>query len=209
MILAPSSKPEKVVIERGPNILPLPTRGAIEDSLEGSVLLKVGDNITTDHILPAGAKVLPLRSNIPAISEYVFERVDPGFAKRAKEMQGGFVVGGENYGQGSSREHAAMAPMYLGIKAILAKSYSRIHRSNLINFGILPLVFRDPSEFETIQPEDRLRISHLRKDLGVNGSLKIENMTRQRFFEVSHGLNQREIDILLAGGLLNYTRKHS
>jgi aconitate hydratase len=134
--------------------------------------------------------------------------VDPGFVKRAREMEGGFVVGGENYGQGSSREHAAMAPMYLGIKAILAKSYSRIHRSNLINFGILPLVFRDPNEFETIQPEDRLRISHLRKDLGVNGSLKIENMTHQRFFEVSHGLNQREIDILLAGGLLNYTREH-
>jgi aconitate hydratase len=168
----------------------------------------VGDNITTDHILPAGANVLPLRSNIPAISEYVFERMDPGFAKRAKQMQGGFVVGGENYGQGSSREHAAMAPMTLGIKAILAKSYARIHRSNLINFGILPLVFRDPNEFETIQPGDRLRISHLRKDLGVNGSLKIENMTHQKFFEVSHGLNQREIDILLAGGLLNYTREH-
>jgi aconitate hydratase len=208
MILSPSSKPEKVVIERGPNIQPLPTRGALEDCLKGSVLLKVGDNITTDHILPAGAKILPLRSNIPAISEYVFERVDPGFAKRAREMRGGFVVGGENYGQGSSREHAAMAPMTLGVKAILAKSYARIHRSNLINFGILPLVFKDPNEFEKIQPGDRLRISHLRMDLRVNGFLKIENITRQRTFEVSHGLNQREIDILLAGGLLNYTREH-
>jgi len=209
MILAPSSKPEKVVIERGPNILPLPTRGAIEDSLEGSVLLKVGDNITTDHILPAGAKVLPLRSNIPAISEYVFERMDPGFAKRAKETGGGFVVGGENYGQGSSREHAAMAPMYLGIKAILAKSYARIHRSNLINFGILPLVFKDPNEFEKIQPGDRLRISHLRNDLRVSRLLSIENVTQQKVLEVSHGLNERERDILLAGGLLNFTKEHS
>jgi aconitate hydratase len=207
MILPASPTPEKVVVERGPNIRPLPTRGALEDCLEGSVLLKVGDNITTDHILPAGAKVLPLRSNIPAISEYVFERVDPGFAKRAREMEGGFVVGGENYGQGSSREHAAMAPMTLGIKAILVKSYARIHRSNLINFGILPLVFKDPAEFETIQPGDQLRLSHLRSSLRVDGFLKIENITQQRTFEVSHGLNQREIDILLAGGLLNYTRE--
>ncbi len=208
MILPASLTPEKVVIERGPNIRPLPTRGALEDCLEGSVLLKVGDNITTDHILPAGTKVLPLRSNIPAISEYVFERVDPGFAKKAREMGGGFVVGGENYGQGSSREHAAMAPMTLGIKAILVKSYARIHRSNLINFGILPLVFKDPNEFEKIQPGDRLRISHLRSSLRVDGFLKIENITQQRTFEVSHGLNQREIDISLAGGLLNYTREH-
>jgi aconitate hydratase len=208
MILPPSSKPEKVVIARGPNILPLPTRGALEDSLEGSVLLKVRDNITTDHILPAGAKVLPLRSNISAVSEYVFEQVDPSFAKRAREMGGGFVVGGENYGQGSSREHAAMAPMYLGIKAILTKSYARIHRSNLINFGILPLIFEDPNEFEKIESGDRLRISHLRNSLRVNGFLKIENITQQRTFEVSHGLNQREIDILLAGGLLNYTKDH-
>jgi aconitate hydratase len=208
MILPGSPTPEKVVIERGPNIRPLPTRGALEDCLEGSVLLKVGDNITTDHILPAGAKILPLRSNIPAISEYVFERVDPGFARRAREMGGGFVVGGENYGQGSSREHAAMAPMTLGIKAILVKSYARIHRSNLINFGILPLVFKDPAEFETIQPGDQLRLSHLRSSLRVDGFLKIENITQQRTFDVSPGLNQREIDILLAGGLLNYTREH-
>ncbi len=123
----------------------------------------MGDNITTDDILPAGAKVLPLRSNIPAISEFLFERVDASFAKRAKEMGGGFVVGGENYGQGSSREHAAMAPMYLGIKAILARSYARIHRSNLINFGILPLTFKDPGEFQNVQQGDRLRISRSSK----------------------------------------------
>ncbi len=208
MILPASSNPEKVVIERGPNIRPLPTRGALEDSLEGSVLLKVGDNITTDHILPAGAKVLPFRSNIPAIAEYVFERVDPGFAKKAREMGGGFVVAGENYGQGSSREHAAMAPMYLGIKAIVVKSFARIHRSNLINFGILPLVFKDPNEFEKIQPGDKLRMSNLRNDLRVDRLLSIENVTRQITIEVSHGLNERERDILLAGGLLNYTKEN-
>jgi len=208
MILPPCSKPEKVIIEGGPNIRPLPRRGALEDSLEGVVLLKVGDHITTDHILPAGAHVLRLRSNIPAISEHVFGGVDSSFSKRAREAGGGFVVGGENYGQGSSREHAAMAPMTLGIKAILVKSYARIHRSNLINFGILPLVFKDPNEFERIQSGDRLHIDRLRSNLRVNGFLEIENRTQQRTFEVSHGLNQREIDILLAGGLLNYTREH-
>jgi aconitate hydratase len=206
MILPPSSRPEKVVIERGPNIKPLPTRGRLEDLIEGSVLLKVGDNITTDDILPAGAKVLSFRSNIPAISEYLFERVDANFAKRAREQGGGYVVGGENYGQGSSREHAAMAPMYLGVKVILAKSYARIHRSNLINFGILPLTFEEGDEFQRIQQGDRLRITSLRNGLKVNGLLKIENVTQNRVFEVSHGLNQREIEILFSGGLLNYTR---
>jgi aconitate hydratase len=208
LILPPSSKPEEVAIERGPNIRSLPTRGPLEDLMEGSVMLKVGDNITTDHILPAGAKVLPLRSNIPAISEYLFERVDPVFHKRAKEMGGGFVVAGENYGQGSSREHAALAPMYLGIKAILTKSYARIHRSNLINFGILPLIFKDPDEFSAIQQGDRLRITDLRSKLEEGGPLKIENVTKGRVFEVSHGLNSREREVLLAGGLLNYTRNH-
>jgi aconitate hydratase len=208
MILLPSSRPEKVLIERGPNIRPLSTRGPLEDSLEGSVLLKVGDDITTDHILPAGAKILPLRSNIPAISEYTFGQMDPSFAKKARQMGGGFVAGGENYGQGSSREHAAMAPLYLGIKAILVKSYARIHRSNLINFGILPLVFRNQDEFQRIQQGDQLRIRHLRSELKVNSLLKIENTTQHRTFDVSHGLNQREIDIVLAGGLLNYTREH-
>ena len=208
LIIPPSSKPEKVVIERGPNIKPLPLRGPLEDSLEGSVILKVKDNITTDEILPAGAKVLPLRSNIPAISEYLFERIDASFVKRAKQLGGGFVVGGENYGQGSSREHAALVPMYLGIKAILAKSYARIHRSNLINFGVLPFTFKDPDEFIRIQQGDRLRIANLRIGIQEEDLLKIENVTQQRVFEVSHGLNSRERKILLAGGLLNYTLNH-
>ncbi len=206
LILPPSSKPEKVVVERGPNIKPLPTREALEDNIEGKVILKVGDNITTDHILPAGARVLPLRSNIPAIAKHLFERLDPDFFKKAKELGGGFVLGGENYGQGSSREHAALAPMYLGIKAILTKSYARIHRSNLINFGVLPLTFKDPDDFSKIQPGDHLRMTHLRSELQGEGLLKIENVTQQRVFEVSHGLSSREREILLAGGLLNYIR---
>jgi aconitate hydratase len=205
LILSPPSKPEKVAIERGPNIKPLPLRGPLEDFMEGSVILKVGDNITTDDILPAGARVLPLRSNIPAISEYLFERIDARFVKRTKQLEGGFVVGGENYGQGSSREHAALAPMYLGIKALLTKSYARIHRSNLINFGILPLTFKDPDEFSRIQQGDSLRITNLRKGLEADGLLTIENETQKRSFEVLHGLNQREMEILLAGGLLNHS----
>jgi aconitate hydratase len=209
LILPPSSKPEKVVIERGPNIKPLPLRGPLEDRMEGSVLLKVGDNISTDDILPAGAKVLPLRSNIPAISKHLFERLDPDFFKKARELGGGFVLGGENYGQGSSREHAALAPMYLGIKAILTKSYARIHRSNLINFGILPLTFKDTEEFLKIQQGDHLRMTHLRNAIQGEGFLKIENVTQKRMFEVSHGLSSRERKILLAGGLLNYTRNRA
>jgi aconitate hydratase len=206
MILPPSSNPEGVAIERGPNIRPLPIRGPLEDIMQGEVILKMGDNITTDHILPAGAKVLPLRSNIPLISEYLFERIDASFAKRAKQLGGGFVVGGENYGQGSSREHAALAPMYLGIKAILAKSYARIHRSNLINFGILPLRFKDPEDYQKIQQGDHLQIKDIRVKLKENGFLEIENVTQQRAFEVTPDLNPREKEILLAGGLLNYTR---
>jgi predicted aconitate hydratase len=209
LILLPSSKPEKVVIERGPNIKPLPIRGPLEDRMEGSVLLKVGDNISTDDILPAGARVLPLRSNIPAISKHLFERLDPDFFKKAKDLGGGFVLGGENYGQGSSREHAALAPMYLGIKAILTKSYARIHRSNLINFGILPLTFKDTEEFLKIQQGDQLRMTHLRNAIQEEGFLKIENVTQKRMFEVSHGLSSREREILLAGGLLNYTRNRA
>jgi aconitate hydratase len=207
LILCPSSKPEEVVIERGPNIQPFPTQGRLEDSIEGSVILKVGDNITTDHILPAGARVLPLRSNIPAISEFLFERVDPDFHERARELGGGFIVGGENYGQGSSREHAAMAPMFLGIKAILAKSYARIHRSNLINFGIIPLTFKEGDDFLKIQQGDHLRMTHLRSGLQEGGFLRVENVTQQRVFEASHGLNSREKEILLDGGLLNYIRE--
>jgi aconitate hydratase len=208
MILRPSKNPIKVVVERGPNIRTLPIQKPLENVIEGPVLLKVGDNITTDHILPAGAKILPLRSNIPAISKHLFERVDPAFYERAERSGGGFVVGGENYGQGSSREHAALAPMYLKIKAILAKSYARIHRANLINFGILPLLFKDREEFKNIQQGDQLKIESVHNRLRVSSTLIVKNVTQGRDFEVHHGFNQREIDILFAGGSLNYTRNH-
>lgn len=208
MILPPSSMPEKVSIDRGPNIQPLPLRGPLEDFLEGVVLLKVGDNITTDDILPAGNKVLPLRSNIPAISEHVFERIDETFAARARQAGGGFVVAGNNYGQGSSREHAALAPMYLGVKAILAKSYARIHRANLINFGILPLMFRDKADFEKVEQGDHLRLREIRDTLRKGSGLEVENATKGWRLEISHELSGREVEILLAGGLLNYIRSH-
>lgn len=207
LILPPASKPETIVVERGPNIQSLPLRGPLEDVIEGFVILKVGDNITTDHILPAGARILPLRSNIPAISKHLFERVAPDFFKKTREMGGGFILGGENYGQGSSREHAALAPMYLGIKAIITKSYARIHRSNLINFGVLPLTFKDPDEFLKIRQEDHLRITDLRRAIQGESFLRVENTTQKRMFEVSHGLNTREREVLLAGGLLNYIRR--
>ena len=146
----PPDEAAKVEILRGPNIKPLPEFNPLPSSVDGEVLIKVGDNITTDHIMPAGAKILPLRSNIPAISEYVFSQVDEGFPGRAKEKNGGFIIGGENYGQGSSREHAALAPKYLGVKAVIVKSFARIHRANLVNFGILPLTFKDPSDYEIV-----------------------------------------------------------
>ncbi|MCX8117002.1 MAG: aconitate hydratase [Desulfobacterota bacterium] len=207
MILSPSPDPEKVVIERGPNIKPLPTKAPLEDEIEGEVLIKVGDHITTDHILPAGSKVLPLRSNIPAISRYLFEKVDPEFYERAMERGGGIIVGGENYGQGSSREHAALAPMFVGIRAVLAKSYARIHRSNLINFGILPLLFKDGKDYDLVEQGDRIRMEKVCDRLRKEEVLVIQNVTKGTAFEALHGLDHREVEIVLAGGLLNYARQ--
>ena len=166
----------------------------IRDRMKGGVLIKLGDNITTDHILPGGAKVLPLRSNIPAISEYVFSQVDSTFAARAKEKKGGFIVGGENYGQGSSREHAAIAPMYLGVRAVIAKSFARIHRANLINFGIAPMEFADASDYSKLDQGDSLELNFDRKEITNKGiKLKCE-------------LSKRQEAILRAGGLLNYIK---
>ena len=156
MIIPPTRK--KVDVVRGPNIKPLPIKDKLSDKITGKVLLKVEDNITTDHIMPAGAKILPLRSNVPAISEYVFSVIDTDFPKRAKELGGGFVVGGANYGQGSSREHAALAPMYLGVRAVLTKSFARIHLANLINFGILPLNFANENDYGKVDQGDELEL---------------------------------------------------
>jgi len=207
MILPPPVKSEKVEIIRGPNIQPLPARKALGPGLKGEVLLKVEDNVTTDHIMPAGSNILPLRSNIPAISEYVFSPIDPGFAARAREKKGGFVVGGENYGQGSSREHAALAPMYLGLKAVIAKSFARIHRANLINFGILPLLFGNPGDYATIAQGDVLEIPNLQKALkkGLD-KVELKNLSRNKACILTLNFSARERDVLAAGGLLNLTR---
>jgi aconitate hydratase len=205
MILPPApGGPEEVEIIRGPNIAPLPTRGPLEDNIRGQVLLVTGDNVTTDDIMPAGARILPLRSNIPAISRYVFSRLDPGFASRAAQAGGGFVVGGANYGQGSSREHAALAPMALGVKAILARSFARIHHANLVNFGILPLKL--PETISVAQGDD-LEIRGVRTAIASGKPLAVTNLTRGQTFDVACELTPRQARILLAGGLLNYIRE--
>ena len=210
LIIAPSPEPENVEVFRGPNIKPLPINSPMQESLSGKVLLKVGDNISTDHIMPAGAKVLPLRSNIPAISEHVFAGVDPTFPSRAKAAGGGFVVGGENYGQGSSREHAALAPMYLGLKAVLVVSFARIHRENLINFGILPLTFVNADDTVNVGQEDELEILNIRETLKNRETVvKILNKTTGQTVEARHDLTPRQIDIMLAGGMLNYIKHKS
>ena len=207
MILEPSREPERVKILRGPNIKPLPRREALPEEMSGTVLIKLGDNISTDTIMPAGAEILPLRSNIPAISKYVFHHVDPNFSKRAKENNGGFIIGGENYGQGSSREHAAIAPMYLGIKAVIAKSFARIHRTNLINFGILPLRFANPSDYETIEEGAEITLPRIRAQLEEEKTKRVIAMVNGRSIALTHEYTPRQIEILKSGGLLNYTKR--
>lgn len=203
MIIPPTRK--KVEVIRGPNIQPLPTKDKLPDKLTGKVLLKVEDNITTDHIMPAGAKILPLRSNVPAISEFVFSAIDADFPKRAKESGGGFIVGGANYGQGSSREHAALAPMYLGVKAVLTKSFARIHLANLINFGILPLNFTNENDYSKIDQEDELELDVSQ----LNGNLTLKNITKGIDIPIKHSLTSRDIAILKAGGSLGYAKSNA
>lgn len=213
MIINPSDDPNEIEIIRGPNIAPLPDFKPLQDNLKLKALIKLEDNITTDHIMPAGAKILPFRSNLPKISEFVFEQIDPEFSKRAldaKEEGGGLIIGGENYGQGSSREHAALAPMYLGIKAVLTKSFARIHRDNLVNFGILPLTFIDASFYEKINQGDVLEILNIKTSLkGDKTPIMIKNLTQNFDFSVTHDLSERERKILLAGGKLNYTKQQT
>ncbi|MCD6384820.1 aconitate hydratase [Candidatus Sumerlaeota bacterium] len=203
----PPRKRKKVKVIKGPNIKYAPVKEPLPESFMVEVLLKVGDNITTDHIMPAGAKILPLRSNIPVISEYVFSGVDPEFSKRALQKGGGIIVGGENYGQGSSREHAALAPMYLGIKAVLARSFARIHWQNLVNFGILPLVFVDSADYEQLKQGDILDFSDVRRQLLEGDVITAKVVTQNRTVQFQHSLSERQKQIILAGGLLNYTRQ--
>jgi aconitate hydratase len=206
MILPPAENPEEVEVIRGPNIKPLPEFRPLPDAIEGRVLIKVGDNVTTDEISPAGAAILPLRSNLPAISEYVFNLVDPDFVRRAKAWGGGFIVGGVNYGQGSSREHAALSPMYLGVEAVIAKSFSRIHRANLVNMGVLPLVFAGEADYEGIAQGDAWEIAGVHAALETGEALTVRNLTQGGTFTLTHDLTERQAAIILAGGLLNYIK---
>jgi aconitate hydratase len=204
-ILPPAPDPAQVQIRRGPNIKPLPTRGPLEDPIAGEVLIKLGDNISTDTILPAGAQVLPLRSNIPAIAEFVFHYPDPTFVGRAKAKGGGIIVAGQNYGQGSSREHAAMCPMYLGVKAILAKSFARIHHDNLVNFGVMPLTFADEADYEAVAPGDVLEMRDIGRQVRDGASrLDIQNLSNGATIPTHLNLLPRLRQVLLAGGLLNF-----
>ncbi len=206
LILAPDEDGSNVEIKRGPNIKPLPLNEGISGKIEGTVVLKVEDDITTDHIMPAGAKILPLRSNVPEISKHVFEVIDPAFPERAKAAGTGIIIGGENYGQGSSREHAALAPMYLGVRAKLVKSFARIHLANLVNFGILPLTFVNPADYDSIDQDDKLAV-----DLSdiESGQVTVTNQTKGSSFKADHPLSQREIEIVLAGGALGYVKKQT
>lgn len=202
----PQAEAEKVEIVTGPNIVPFPDFSELPDNLSVEIILKTGDNISTDTIMPAGSKVLPYRSNIPAISQFVFSQVDPGFAGRALAKQPGAVIAGENYGQGSSREHAALAPRYLGIRLKLAKSFARIHKANLVNFGIVPLVFKDPGDYDLLQQGETLLIPNLRTMIVRGATVIPVETTGGRTFLTILEVSDRQRRELLAGGTLNYVR---
>ena len=205
MIYAPEREhPESVEVVQGPNIRPLPENTPLAAAIEKEVVIQVGDNITTDHIMPAGAKVLPYRSNIEKISEFVFRDVQEGFKAHCQKAGGGIIVAGENYGQGSSREHAALAPMYLGIKAVLAKSFARIHAANLVNFGIVPLLFDEAADYESIAEGDVLFLDF--SALAPDAPVRVENRTKKRSFSTHHALSALDIEMLKAGGKLNYIK---
>ena len=207
-VLAPLSVEEAASAEvlRGPNIKEFPKSKAFSDTLDAKLVLKVGDNITTDHIMPAGAKILPYRSNIPHLSKFCFEVCDPSFPDRAKAAGDGIIVGGSNYGQGSSREHAALVPMYLGIRGVIAKSFARIHIANLINSGILPMVFENPEDYDKLSQDADLTITGIVSGM-AEGKLTVTDRTTGNQFNVLCSLTERQRAILLAGGLLNYTKE--
>jgi len=209
MLVGPADASENIELEKGPNIKPLPPFDALPPSLQGPVLLKMGDGISTDEIMPAGARVLPFRSNIPEISKFAFSRIDESFYDRALPFQktGSFVVGGNNYGQGSSREHAALAPRYLGLKAVIAKSFARIHRQNLINFGILALTFSDPLDWEKIDQGDELEMPGAREAIQNGKKIRVLNKTKNQTYETEHAMSRRQIDMILAGSLINVVRQ--
>ena len=210
MVLAPSDDPDSVEVVRGPNIKPFPKAKAPAETIEGRVLIKLGDNITTDHIMPSNAKLLPYRSNVPYLSEFCLTPCDADFPKRAQEQGGGFIVAGQNYGQGSSREHAALAPLYLGVKGVIALGFARIHRANLINNGILPLCLEDESDYEALAEGDEVTIENVHAQIAA--AARGEGVTLScgdREIKVRMTITPRQRDILLAGGLLNYTREQA
>ncbi len=197
---------ETVEIQRGPNIKPFPIAKPLEDSIQKKAILKVGDNITTDHIMPAGSKILPYRSNIPYLSQFCFGVCDKEFPQRCKAEEGGIIIAGSNYGQGSSREHAALVPLYLGIKAVVAKSYARIHCANLANAGIIPLEFTDESDYDKIDQMDDLCLPHIKEELQKGCGVTMENLTKGTSYKLTAVLTERQQQMVLAGGLLNYTK---
>lgn len=208
MVVPPASPEDADTVEvlRGPNIKPFPTTTPLDESIEAECALKVGDNITTDHIMPAGAKILPLRSNIPAISMHCFTVCDKEFPERALKLGKSVIVGGANYGQGSSREHAALAPLYLGVKAVLVKSFARIHRSNLINAGILPLTFKNEADYDKVEQGDTLSLPDVRRAVADGLPIVVKNVTKGIEIPVDCDLSGRSKDIILSGGLLSYTK---
>lgn len=211
MVAAPASAEEAKDVEilRGPNIKPFPTTEPLETTISAKALLKVGDNITTDHIMPAGAKILPYRSNIPYLSNFCFAVCDKEFPERCRKEGKGIVVGGVNYGQGSSREHAALVPLYLGVKAVIAKSFARIHCANLANAGILPLVFAEEEDYDGIDLMDELELPNIKKEITLGSIVTVKNKTKGKEFKAQAMLSERQREIVLAGGLLNYTREQS
>ena len=205
MILKPAEDGTKVEVKRGPNIKPFPINKELGEKIEGKILIKVEDNITTDHIMPSNSKLLPFRSNIPYLSQFCFNTVDTEFPKRAKNLGGGFIIAGENYGQGSSREHAALAPLYLGVRGVIAKSFARIHKANLINNGIVPLEFKNEADYNEVDPLDELVIDNIKEAL-TKGSVKVKNISKNSEFEVLIDLTEKEIQVIKAGGRLNYLK---
>lgn len=204
---APESEAASVTVERGPNIKPFPLSEKLPDSLEKECILKVGDNITTDHIMPAGSKILPYRSNIPYLSKYCFAVCDESFPERAKQSGGGIVVGGSNYGQGSSREHAALVPLYLGIRAVITKSFARIHKANLINSGILPLVFDDPSDYDRIEQGDLLVLPAVKEELASGAEITLTDKTKGFSCKLICDCSERQREMLMYGGLINMMKE--
>ena len=209
MVLLPATEDEAdaVEVKYGPNIKPFPVGEALGEKIEAKAILKVGDNITTDHIMPAGAKILPYRSNIPFLSNFCFRQCDENFAENCKKEGKGIIIGGANYGQGSSREHAALVPLYLGIKSVVAKSFARIHQANLINAGIVPFTFANGDDYDRIDQGDELAIENIRNAISGKLDITLKNITKNEEYPLSYEFSERQTDMILAGGLLNYTRE--